>query len=377
MEITELTVIDDIERLEERYCKTFGAKPLNVSWWNPSENLKFQLLNCLNLHDLTEKYDPIDYHFSYDHGSKKKLIESFGLSSETKSCLITPTGSTSLLCVINWIKEKKNGTIHTLSPHYFSVSYNTNSLGMSLEKHYIERDKNGYTIGSIECAQNDVIWLTNPIYCTGVTYTEKCKNLIRKKLGDGITIVADECLASTGQELSHEFGDYENFIGIYCPHKSVCMNGIKFSVIVYDKSHEDFFDQWSDILYGCLGISNAIAIDHFLSPNFHEYETFFQKKIDDTWKYVKQMVKQYPNVEYDKMSSGYLRTLFIPKLDAQQNSDLNTLWDVIRSSGTSFIPSIRNHFSPELGFGFRINLALDSPLFRASLKRLLNKLCMM
>ena len=49
-------------------------------------------------------------------------------------------------------------------------------------------------------------------------------------------------------------------MGIYTPHKSVCMNGLKFSVIAFHPSHQKIFQDLADILLGGLSLSAVGAI---------------------------------------------------------------------------------------------------------------------
>lgn len=64
-------------------------------------------------------------------------------------------------------------------------------------------------------------------------------------------------------------------------------------------------------------------------------------------------------------------TLYIKNLSHYQSRDLKFISDVIENTHTLFYPGFLNGFSEDMGFCFRINLALYNPDFITSLERLL------
>jgi hypothetical protein len=182
--------------------------------------------------------------------------------------------------------------------------------------------------------------------------------------------VADECLALAGQEIGRELGHHAGFVGIYTPHKTICLNGAKFSVIVFDRSQQAFFDQWSDILCGGLSVSAGLALRHFLSPNFAHYDEVFRAKTKAALLAAGQLSALCPTGELDSDTEGHFVTFYMPTLSAELGADQEFLWRMASASAAVVIPGTRNHFDPTVGFCFRINLALDGPAFRGALGRL-------
>jgi len=371
--IKELNLIDDIERLEEIYIEETGIRPIKLSHWNPSSDFLSGIPVSLLME---ESSNLIDYIFSYSIASESKTatLKRLGFSSpDEKSCLFTHAGSASIFSVINFLRCNEISRLHLVCPSYFTVRHAANCCNIECFNHYFTKD----TESTYELLQmpdpcclnrNEAIWITNPIYCTSVYYTASTIDYIEKALKNGVMVVIDECLAKADHSLAGRFEKYPNFTGIYSPHKTICTNGNKFSVIVSDKKNQNFFDSWSDILCGCLSSGNQLAINHYLSNNFMDYETEFHMAAKRNFEKVKKLCDKYL-VGYDKNANGYLVTIYFSHISAQRGWDISFMKKVLERTGSTFIPGIRNHFHDSLGFCFRLNLAAWSVEYSYALER--------
>ncbi len=368
--IDELSDIRDIEDLSERYKEKYGSEVLNISWWDPSTEFNSKMIDILNL-PIYE--DPINYIFSYEVDQRSRLLRKMGFNNSRKSGLITNSGSVSILIAVHWLKSIGIKKIHVLCPYYFTLGHNCTRDGIEIEYVHMVKNNTGYRIPIeiLEESSIEALWVTNPVYCTGNYLINEDIEYLRSLLLKNVTIIADECLAFNRKELSNKLGDYDSFMGIYAPHKTICVNGIKFSMIVFNKKYEDFFDQWADVYCGCLNPSNIIAIDHFLSPNFEVYQEQLINETRSVYDFLKTEVDKHQDINIDSDSVGYLTSCYFPNINAHLSKDIDFLWNVTKNTGTSFIPGLRNHFSPKVGFCFRVNLAMDSAQFRSSMIRLL------
>lgn len=186
----------------------------------------------------------------------------------------------------------------------------------------------------------------------------------------GKVIITDESLCTAGHELIRVLGKYKNFIGIYSPHKSICMNGNKFSIITYSKEESLLFNDWVVALSGNLLVSNGVAVNHFLSNDFNVYSHIFNQEIKNNFAKLKKLLKQL-NVDYDLKAEGYLVTLYFSNIPGEKGYDKIFLKKLIFNTSTTLIPGIRNHFSKDLGFCFRVNLCCLTDYMMHSLKRLI------
>jgi hypothetical protein len=219
------------------------------------------------------------------------------------------------------------------------------------------------------------LWITNPVYNTGVYSLEECANELLTMAEQGTLIVLDETLALTPTVFANVLGGHPNVIGIYTPHKAICVNGLKFSIVTFHSDLEDFFDDWGDVLFGGLSISAVTAISHFLSPEFDAYREAFLTSIERTRGWHNKLLAAYADrIVTDIGSRGHFLTTYFPSVGAALGSSLSFIEATIDATGAAFIPGNRSGFDPAFGFCFRVNLAPDSPKFRGALSRLYHHL---
>ena len=365
-QITEYEDLDLVEAVAERYEDEHGAQPLNLSHWDPSPDFRSTLDPWLSL---DTKMDPVNYVYSYTMDSTDDILRRLGFDPATKSCLVTPCGTTSMLCAVNWTATRSK-RLTILNPFYFPALHQAKQRGLAIDHLFMRRHDRSYSLpdGALN-APSCPVWLTSPVYCTGVRLSHDDKTRLLRFLENGGTLIADECLAVDGEELGRSLGHFPTFVGIYSPHKAVCLNGMKFSVIVFDRKDETFFNQWADVLYGGLGASTVMAIRHYLSADFARYGKSFTSETARSLETVKKLAALCPAGELDRDTAGHFVTFYIPSLPATLGTDQAFLWDLVRASGALAISGLRNHFDPSCGFCFRINLALDDAAFRGALGR--------
>lgn len=365
--ISELNFLDEIDLLENKYNSSHKDVLVNVSNWNPSKEFKSELSDVLALN---YQVDDIDYIFSYTQSEyrKSQVLNKLGYSIN-KATLFTHSGSASIFNCINMLHCVGIKKLIVLCPAYFTLFHACKTFNIECELIYLDRCRNGYflNINQLKIEKHTAFWVTNPVYCTSVYYNEEMISIFEYLLCNNI-VVFDESLCVSSMELSRKLGKYRNFVGIYSPHKSVCINGKKFSVIVADEEMQSFLDAWSDVLCGCLSTGNDIAISHYLSNNFSNYNLAFTKKILQHKIKVEQLCDT-AEVDYDKNSFGYLITVFFKNISAQKGLDINFIETFINETGIRFIPGKRNHFGDDLGFCFRINLAAYNERFYFALNR--------
>lgn len=262
-----------------------------------------------------------------------------------------------------------------MCPSYFSLTHACRRFGLTLNRAYLKRSNGGFTLPPANSSiwrEPSVLWLTNPVYGAGVYLSKADVLFISGLLKSGWTVVADECLALPGQELIRMLGEHKNFVSIYSPHKSVCINGIKFSVVLFSRKHLAFMERWADVWYGGLGCSSSLAIIHFLSANFDSYQSIFLRSIARQRKIVDQLcTKSY--VETDAKAKGHFVSCYFPTLSSRLGNSRMFLEKLVNSTGGSVISGNRSRFGREFGFSFRVNLARGGARFRPTLSRIIEQ----
>lgn len=375
MLIERLNNIEDIIALQEEYHKTNGVCPFNVSNWTVSDFFREEMEQVFQ-HSTTSS--PIDYLYSYSITSeiKENVMLKLGVSREhicNKTCIFFSNNSQAIVNVCNLLQKVKCRKVGILNPAYFSIDACMSSYGIRSVPFYTIRKEESYVIPLKEIVNEnlDALWITSPIYSTGTTYEDKNLEKIEELLKTGILIIVDESFCIKGHELVRRFAAYRNFICIYSPHKAISFNSYKFSAIICNEEYEDFFDQWLDVLCGNLPQTTIAAIHHYLSDNYDICYNAFESFIRHAHEEVSLILKKFPNVSQDNTICGNLMTLYLNNLDFEQSKNLDFINDTINNTCAVFYPGYLNGFSKDMGFCFRINLALYSPDFIASLNRLL------
>jgi len=370
--LPEIECIEMLEDIEDSYAKRFGAAPFNISHWDPSDEFEKEMLGYLEVPPLESL---VSYRFSYQITEPDPVIIKLGGVAGLHGSLFTPSSTTSILCVLNWLKSQRKKRVLAMCPSYFSLAHACRRFGLTFHRAYLKRCDGGFILPPAHSSiwgEPSVLWLTSPVYGAGVYFSKSDLRFVSDLLKSGWIVVADECLALPGQELIRTLGEHKNFLSIYSPHKSVCVNGIKFSIILFNKKHLAFFERWADVWYGGLGCSSSLAIIHFLSPNFDLYQSFFLEAIARQRKTIDQLCIR-PHVETDAKAKGHFVSCYFPAISSRLGNSRSFLEKLVNSTGASLISGNRSRFGRDLGFSFRVNLARGGPRFRPSLARVIEQ----
>jgi hypothetical protein len=117
--IEQIRLVDEIEELSAKYKTRHGRLPVNISHWDPSQQLTNKLRRSLPI----SEEDPISYHFSYQVDCRAALLRKLGILGDNISSLITENGSTAVTAVANWLALSGVCKIIVLTPCYFTIPY--------------------------------------------------------------------------------------------------------------------------------------------------------------------------------------------------------------------------------------------------------------
>lgn len=363
-----------LEGIESSYAHRFGTPPFSISHWDPSEDFQRDMLKYL---DLPMQSSLVDYRFSYQVNETDDVLCKLGGTRGLHHGLFAPSCTSSILCALNWLKCRHKTEMTVICPSYFSVFHACRQFGIVVHHLHLKR-KHGEFLLPEPTARiwntPSTLWITSPVYGAGVYLSFPDVNFIRKLLKNGWTVIADECLALPGHELIRELGEHPNFLAIYSPHKSLCINGIKFSVLVLNKRHQKLFERWTDVWYGGLGCSASVAITHFLGNNFDSYAAAFVKGVNRQTEYLRRLCA-VNGVEFDPTAEGHFASCYFPTLSSKLGSSRRFLQDLVNATGAAIIPGNRSRFNRAFGFSFRVNLARKDPRFDPALTRIIRFVC--
>lgn len=368
--LREIECIESLEAIEEDYFHRFGAWPFNISHWDPTPNFEEKMLRHLDVPSLLSL---IPYKFSYQVADTARVIEKLGGTPAIHCGVFNASNTTSILCALNWLASRRATELIVLCPAYFALFYACKRFGLKAQTVRLRRISGQYLLPDPKSQiwrKPAVLWLTSPVYGTGVYLQPESIEYINTLLASGWTVISDECLSLTGTELVRMLGHHDRFVSIYSPHKGVCVNGMKFSVMVFNKRYKVFMEKWNDVWSGGLGCSAQMAISHYLSENFKKYTSCFLDAIAPQQKLLAELCSE-SQIETDACAAGHFVSCFLPTIRASQGYSLAFLAKLIHETGGSIITGNRSRMTNSSGFSFRVNLARCGPKFGATLARIM------
>ena len=366
----------EIEQAESRFKNLMGQLPFSLSGWNPSE---FYRNICMPAKfSFPERTELVNYIYYYDLSADtvKSLCKKM-FDNEFLNISVTNSGTSSISLVTSVLSSIGLKRILTVNPTYFSLFYNCTQKQLVCTELDILRTETGYQLPQRAILDNlndnDVLWLTNPVYNTSVYLQEQDILFLQEQVLPRKYVVADECFCKNGLELGRRLGQNKHFIGIYAPTKSLLVNGAKFSVILVPPELKSCFCRWSDVVCGGLAASTLQAISYFMSPEADLLKRHLDDVHAETLKKVSRILSQYDDVLVDNASNGHIIMCYVPKLSAHYLYSAEDFFLFQTQTGASIIPGVYFRFSAQAGFMFRINLSRYEPhLFESALDRTLS-----
>ena len=377
MLIQRLSDIERINGLEENFQKVTGIEPFNVSSWTVSEGFKKKFLQCFQPPDVGNAVDYV-YTYSFTEELRNRTLIKLGVREEDVDAamlLVLPNNTIAIVNAVNLLKLCGYHKVCIVNPTYFSVSQTLRSMEIPFNTVSMERHSGKYSlpIKQIQSGDCDVVWITSPVFSTGVyletTEIEKIKTLLK----DGYFVVVDESFALHGRELVREIGVRRNFLSICSPHKSISCNGIKFSRMITSEEYEDVLEQWVDVLCGNLPLSSQIALRHFLSDNYDKCCEVFFAEMKAARRAIQPLLDGIHHTT-DWPSAGSLLTLYFDNVPFAYTKKDAFFLDLMKNTCSSILPGWLNGFGPDTSLCFRVNLALDGISLRQALARIVRYL---
>lgn len=355
---TDKTVsVGFIEEVEAAYAKDYGQPPFNLSFWDPVPEFIQLLPPYLQM---PREEEICCYRFSYDFPDlKRALLEKWHIDPAEKDCVLAGNGTQALSLAAHLIQYLKAKKVLMINPSYFAIRGALKAL-------HIECEDCFYQEVNPTLIRDRIVWITNPLYSSG-EYPDDA--LVGKLLEHNI-VFCDECDAFHGHELAFRWGNHPHFIGLYAPHKSICVNGQKFSCLVYPRLYESFFEKCIDYTCGAIDVASLSAVKHFLGANYTLYQQKFDEAIAQNYSAVRAILQEN-NLPFPPYSHSFLLPVMFPHIPADLGFNRDFVRKTIYATGTSFIPCCLNRYSDENGFGFRINLSRYSSFCDISLRRMI------
>lgn len=367
--------IEEINRIREveKQTRQKNGKPVfDLSNWNSGLNYKDYLYQYLKFPVINDYFDYI-YGYEVESDIHQQVKEKLNVNIPSNASIFFPSSTISIVNIANFLQKMKLRKICILQPSYFSVEPCLSSFGLNVynEELIYNNDQFSIPINTILEKNYDAVWLTSPIFCTNLIFSENEMQKLNQLLKNKIFLICDESLAPYHTQLRSRLINNEFLLSIYSPHKVLGTNTIKFSCVIAHQIYEDFFDAWSDLFAGGMSLSSKIAIMHFLSNN---YEYTLQKGMDyinQNYEAVKELLQKYQHIcSYTKVSGIYV-TVIVKNIPYEITTKHHFIKSIIERTNVSFLPGYLEGFLEGFGFCFRINMTLDKTPLLISLNKVL------
>ena len=353
-------------------CQKQGYPSVNLSTWNSGSEYKEQLKNILKLDN---GFDIFDYQYYFQEDARKKLAYKLGFSAEDckKEFFHALTQSTLSIATIAVLLSRMETKLGIISPYYFSVPDCCDDLKLpyTIFADFMEDINESFDVDLLLKSDCTAFWFTSPLNSCSIYFGQRVTDGIQKLLDAGKLVILDESLCINGRELSRTFGIQENLIYIYSPHKALGIQGIKFSVLVAHKKFYDDIDSLGDSYGGSLNYSCQQGYFHFISPNFDECMTVYNKFWQKNLSAARQVLASYSFASLSAETYGHYAMIFIDST-LDDRCFVDAMKQLMREKGYFVYPGVMQCFDPKHHFCFRINLLLNRTDLEHGLKAVLD-----
>lgn len=361
-----------IDAIKEEYISILGTSPFNISHWDTGNQYQSKISKIILIEEIEEIENIFNYEFSYTLRPEliEKVTRKLGIAKE-RLVHITPNGTSANVLALAMIKKKGLKKLGIFGPCYFQIPIIAQSLGIEIEILEAWNPIFGLDANKISNPSKfDAIWLTNPVYCFNNYYSFDSLEIIEYILSRNVVVIADECNSINGKELARKFSKYPNFIGTYAPHKGVCINGLKFGLVINGGIEKYELDYLSDCWIGPLSRNVIGDMNHFNSDNYDLICKIFNDEILKSEYFLNTYSKELPITIHHGM--GHFRVISINGTPRELESNVEFFKSVIFKTGILYIPMIFNHSPGNLDFSFRINILANTAKIQETLPRLVS-----
>ena len=355
----------DIIRLIEKEIESTGKKLFNISHWNSGEDYKSGLLKILNLGSLSNYFD-----YSYSYSIDPEIIKAITkMHRDAQQCALFYSATSAINAIGAMLKQLSMHKVCILTPSYFSVYESLHAHGFEIVNCFYSYDGCYHIpVEELRKINADVIWITQPVFSTGIYL-----------LNDEICGLSNECkiLVCDASMCQHENiaeidFDYNKSLVILSPHKTIAINGIKFSYVLCNSMHRHMLEDWGDVVTGGLPASSLLAISHYLSNNFSECVEYHNQYTTKSRKIIDSVLAQHNSIVHIGKSLGTYESYSFK--GSNYSADINSipLKQIFADSQASFVPGCVNEFPPENNLCFRLNHTLDIRKTESAMLRLVS-----
>jgi len=349
-------------------------RPVNLSYWNSGKEYKSELQQIL---DYESEQNIFDYEYYLPKGTEKPVALKLGFSVDDYEKIELDPLVQSTLAISSLVAFFSNQkmTVGIIRPAYFTVEDCCKDFKVPYKifDEFTQNFNESLDSKKLLSSSCDVFWFTSPINSMSVYFSNQVVKEIQKILDAGKIVVLDESLALNGMELSRTFGAQENLIYIYSPHKTLGIQGIKFSVTVVHKKLFEEIDKIKDYYGGSLNYASQQGVAHFISKNFDDCVAFYKKFYLENKQCAIDIIQKYDFAHVSSQIAGHYAMIFLDWA-IDDETFVASMKKCMKQFGYFVFPGIMQDFNTSKRFCFRINLLLNRNDIKQGLTQVLEYL---
>lgn len=371
-QIDAVTRLDEIEDLSARFERRHGFSPEAISHWDPKPDFEEQISSWLA--EIPPAVSLVRYVYSsylnLDETIRSRLREPQG-----RGFALTPSGTSSLATVLTYLANVGIKNLHIVTPSYFAVEAVAKILGLKVSFWQVERIGGRYRLPrNLKVASKSAVWLTLPVYGASsyIPNDEVAANI--DVIREDAVVVVDESLAYPDKNDFRSIVTLDRVLRISTPHKALCVNGEKVSIISFPEHLSATFNSWNDCFAGGIGSSGLRALQFFLDEAYDRAVTRMREMTKASLLRMHSVLGNRGTESLDVETDGHFVMLYWPKLPMSASLNSKFMSEIVDVSGALPIPASRNRHLETDGFAFRINLMRLDAAGLGGLKRLVDEL---
>lgn len=358
--------IDKIRSIEKEVEGANGKKLFDISNWNSGEKYKSGLMKVMELGNVSNFFD-----YSYSYSMNPEIIKSLTNKHDyVEQCAIFHSATSAIASICAVLKQLDINRICIITPSYFSAYESFCAFDFDVISLFYDYYDGYYHIPFDEIKKNnvDAIWITQPVFSTGMYIDNKeiCNISNNCKF-----LICDACMCPVDRISSLDL-DYDKSFVILSPHKTISINGIKFSYVLCNTKNRQLLEDWGDVISGGLPASSVLAISHYLSENFKKCEEYHECYTTKSREVIDSLLDNTNVLEHIGKSTGSYESYAFKNSTYASSIDDIPLMKIFSKSKTSFIPGCVNGFPPTNKICFRLNHTLNISETKEALFRLIS-----
>lgn len=371
--IAAITRLDEIEEIAAKFERRNGYAPEMLSHWDPKPVFE-AIIEAWIGQAATARTSLVQYAFSSYLAKEDRLFTRLKEPS-SRGLVFTNSGTSSIATVISYLAGIGIRRLHIVNPAYHAVEVLAKGYGIATSFAAVVRHEGGYALPEgLTLSENEALWLTSPIYGSSCYLDAVRVGHLIDAMPPSVIVIVDEGLAYLDRGMLTSTRSLDRVIRIVTPHKPLCMNGEKVSIITTPAHLAEGLDALSECLAGGIGAAGVRSLNFIMSESYDTAQTQCRTLCRDQIRRMKKIVDRYPHITLDANPDGHFVLLYWPTIAMSAVTPHPVLSHLIEASGAVPMPASRNMHPEQYGFCFRVNLLRLDDAGLGGLKRLCDAL---